>query len=1511
MANRYWVGGTSAWDATAGSKWSLTSGGTGGQAVPTATDDVFFDANSGVVTVTASASVCLSLTCTGFTGTLTGTVTVSGNTTLSSGAGTYTGLALTQNATGTITGNDRTIGSYTINGSAITATLGSALTVSNTNTTTLTLGSLSLNGYNLTTGAFSSTNANIRSISFGANNIVLNHATAGTTVLSMTNLTNFSLTYSTGGFVTDAAVTRTISYTSGSNAVTQAVNLSITSGSSTITFDNQCWFKNLNFTGSTCATRRTNVFNYVYVDTITLATGGNYTDFMCLLTRTQVWTPQFSKQLAGIGVYGAGVTLTLDNTQTFSDNGSSGSPLYIYGGGILTLASDLTFATLVVDGSFVTSINFGSYNINLSSATASQVVATCSTATNFSWTGTGQIIFDATGTGTKSISWGSGLGSGPQPSLYTAINISVINGAGNTLYIQDGSQLGNLDFTGSSCRVVEFSGSYTFGVFVDTLTLATGGDYTGFIPSFTTTQVWTPQFSKQLGGIGVGKAGVSLTIDDTQTYSATSKLSLYAGTIVLNGNVTFGSMVSNYVSGSTFVRSIRFGLFSITLSHTTAGTTVIDMPDATNFSWSGTGGFITDASITRTLTFGTTGGTAARAPNLTLTGSGTSVLTFTTGSWFNNLNFGTTAFTIATTTQNIAGNLTLSSSGTYSNMTVTYVGTGTLISNSKAVATLTINNGTVSGTLYLGDTFPTPGTLVTLTSGTLTLNGFNMNAGSFSSSNSNIRTINFGTNRIICVSTTLLSMATITNLTCTGTGGFQLSPSTSSNTVTCGSTAGSAANAPNVFFTTGQQYTIPDGCWFKTFDISAVSGVNFFANATVVQGCMMDTFVPNATPQNLTGLTAVFTRSQTVTTATFNMSSTMRGIGVNGTGVTVKMGQSFFPLSPNGSYIVVVRGTLDLNGYELDAANFASSNSNVRSVAFTNGGTIFLQSSISTSQVLAATATNFTATGTGGFFIDVRGVNNSTFSFGATAGGATLGANAPNVTLFDSTYNSSFTLTVSGYWKNLTLGHPTFGPFQSFITCQGSPTVNGDLTLNGSVVGSSSAFYTLQPTITGNSTLNFNQKRTLNLTVNAPGCTVKLGSTWVTSGFGPTVTLTAGTFDLNGINFYCGVFNSSGSGVRSIAFGSNNINLSSAGTGTILNMATTTNLSFTGTGGFVSVNTSYDTTHTYSCGSSSGSDSTSSPNLTIQRFTSTQTITTGSTFKNLTISGTGSVALAATIVNMYGDLILDPNSGDLGDYTVMGVRYYGSGTLTTNGRTIRFLSMNNFDVTAKLNGALTCVEGISLQSGTFDANNFNVTSPNFNSNVGVTRKLIMGTGTWTLNGDINSGFGYNTWEILDNTGLTIVPNTATINITSASPVFYGAGFTYYKLVYNKTNGILVINGSPTFNSITNSTQPCTVKFAPGTTTTVNNFLLTGNAGNLVTIDSSSTGTHTLYRNGGVYGYPYLNYLAIANSAATGGPWYAGSNSVDNGNNSGWIFTNTTPPTLGPGIIIGPGISIGV
>ena len=155
MANRYWVGGTASWDGTAGTKWATTSGGAGGAAVPTSSDNVFFDASSGAVTITQSGSrVCNNLDCTGFTGTFTRTsaaLTVSGSFKLVPGM-TYTcnqTATTTFNATATgktIAFAGKSTGPLTFNGSGGGWTLQDDIAFVGSNDFTLTQGTLDLNG---------------------------------------------------------------------------------------------------------------------------------------------------------------------------------------------------------------------------------------------------------------------------------------------------------------------------------------------------------------------------------------------------------------------------------------------------------------------------------------------------------------------------------------------------------------------------------------------------------------------------------------------------------------------------------------------------------------------------------------------------------------------------------------------------------------------------------------------------------------------------------------------------------------------------------------------------------------------------------------------------------------------------------------------------------------------------------------------------------------------------------------------------------------------------------------------------------------------------------------------------------------------------------------------------------------------------------------------------------------------------------------------------------------------
>lgn len=247
MANRYWVGGTASWDGTAGTKWSATSGGSGGASVPTSADDVFFDnaiaGSNGTVTISTGNTGAKSITCTGFIGTLTGTaaITVSGSVTLVAGMTySHTGT-MTFNATGTLTTAGKTFSGVTVNGSGITLTLGDDLNTS-TRTLSITQGTFNTANFNITAASLSSSNSNTRTITLGSS--TLNLSSSGTPLnfatstnltfnanTSQINITSTGTTFSGGGQTfnnvsfTGAVTTTTAHVISGANTF---ANLSIT-----------------------------------------------------------------------------------------------------------------------------------------------------------------------------------------------------------------------------------------------------------------------------------------------------------------------------------------------------------------------------------------------------------------------------------------------------------------------------------------------------------------------------------------------------------------------------------------------------------------------------------------------------------------------------------------------------------------------------------------------------------------------------------------------------------------------------------------------------------------------------------------------------------------------------------------------------------------------------------------------------------------------------------------------------------------------------------------------------------------------------------------------------------------------------------------------------------------------------------------------------------------------------------------------------------------------------------
>lgn len=162
MADRYWVGGSGIWNFSNTANWASVSGGSGGASAPGFSDNVFFDANSGVGTITVSVARANNFTTTGFTGTFAPAVAAErvlfqGNVLLGSGGDvSQLGLEGVFNSpqTATINTNGRTINSLTVR-----ANSGDIVSLSGPVTTTGTLafdlgsgGTINTNNYALNGG---------------------------------------------------------------------------------------------------------------------------------------------------------------------------------------------------------------------------------------------------------------------------------------------------------------------------------------------------------------------------------------------------------------------------------------------------------------------------------------------------------------------------------------------------------------------------------------------------------------------------------------------------------------------------------------------------------------------------------------------------------------------------------------------------------------------------------------------------------------------------------------------------------------------------------------------------------------------------------------------------------------------------------------------------------------------------------------------------------------------------------------------------------------------------------------------------------------------------------------------------------------------------------------------------------------------------------------------------------------------------------------------------------------
>ena len=441
----------------------------------------------------------------------------------------------------------------------------------------------------------------------------------------------------------------------------------------------------------------------------------------------------------------------------------------------------------------------------------------------------------------------------------------------------------------------------------------------------------------------------------------------------------------------------------------------------------------------------------------------------------------------------------------------------------------------------------------------------------------------------------------------------------------------------------------------------------------------------------------------------------------------------------------------------------------------------------------------------------------------------------------------------------------------------GTITGNGAITISGSVTLSAGMTFTHTGVKTFNSTGTITSagKTFSSTTIDAASHTVTLNDN-LTIGSNVTFTLTRGNLALGGFTLTCGLFSSSNSNTRHIFFGSGSIALNTSLTPvTCLDIANATNFTWSDTGLFTH-NLPVSTTVVFG---TTGGTTSNAPNFTAASTNSsrTLTITTGSYFKN--VNFTGNYATVTGTYNACGDITL----GSDGSYVNFRPTFLTPSTVICNGERMGNATVNGNGIIV-LFGDDYFGTNLTLTEGTINAAfytvNVNITS--FSSNNSNNRLVYMGDGTWTL-----TGSGAVVWDTSTTTGLTLFPYSSTINATStSSKTFNGGGLTYYNLNQGGV-GTLTIGGSNTFNNITNSVQPATVKFTAGTTQTVSNFGLSGTAGNLITINSTASGAQfTLSKSSGTVN---AQYLSIQDSNATGGAVWNALYSSNLGNNTGWIF----------------------
>jgi hypothetical protein len=600
-----------------------------------------------------------------------------------------------------------------------------------------------------------------------------------------------------------------------------------------------------------------------------------------------------------------------------------------------------------------------------------------------------------------------------------------------------------------------------------------------------------------------------------------------------------------------------------------------------------------------------------------------------------------------------------------------------------------------------------------------------------------------------------------------------------------------------------------------------------------------------------------FTRTYTGTT-TFNATSTGKTVTTNGV--------SFFgdvtfdgvgggwtlgsALTVTSQIITVTNGTFDTSSsgnYAVTCATLSSSNSNVRTINL-NASTL---SSAGSFPIIFTTSTNLT------FNAGTSQINCSTGSPTFSGGGQTF----YNVA-FTSAAITTGSITGANTFNNLSItGRTTVGI--GVLSLSANQTINGTLTVSAGTAAayrmqiSSNTFNTTRTLTCAAVSLTDTDFRDITIAGAAsPASGTRLGDCKGNSGI---------TFPASKTVFY--------RQTGSADWGTTSTGSWSATSGGALD-ATQFPLA---------QDTAVFPAATYPA---SGSTTTINANYNI-----------GTIDMSLRTSNTMTLATSTNGVLIYGNW----TNGT-------GITLSGTGSVSFLGRTTQTITSASKTFTQLINintpsGSVTLQDALTQSStnftqivnGTLDLNGFTYT-------VGTRFTTVTGTKNLTFNGGTLVCPDPNTTSF-NNAAPTNFTTTAgtgagTISMTAATAkTFVGGGSTFNCTLNQGGAGALTITGSNTFSNITNtykSTGATSILFTAATTSTFTDWNASGESTRLLTIGSVTAASHTLSKASGTVS---SDYLSISRSTATGGAgWYAGANSTNGGNNSGWVFTAPPAPS---------------